>query len=130
MKIFSSWRMLFLSLLFKKKQREKALFDHHFFECKYYLHKSASEEHMVNILNISIHQLNEITLNHYKMNFNELCEKYKFEHFWSEVTNPLNGDLPVHSIIESSGFASNADFNNTINLHNEESINLISKKYI
>lgn len=122
--------MRFLGLLPKNKQRDKALFDHHFFECKYFLHKSASEEHMVNILNINKQQLNEITLNHYYMNFNDLCEKYKFEHFWSEVANPLNADLPVHSIIESSGFASNEDFNNTINTHKEESINLISKKYI
>lgn len=85
---------------------------------------------MINILNISTHQLNEITLNHYNMNFKDLCEKYKFEHFWSEVANPLNADLPIHSIIESSGFASNSEFNNTINTHKEESINHVSKKYI
>lgn len=130
MNFYLSLKLFVINNLLKRTQRDRFLFDHHFFKCKYFLHKSASETHMANILNISIEELNNITINHYSMRFNDLCEKHKFEHFWDEVTNPLNADLPVHSIIESSGFSSNSAFNETINSHKEESKNIISKKYI
>lgn len=130
MNFFVSLKLFVLNYFQKNTQRDKFLFDHHFFKCKYFLHKSASEIHMSNILNINIEELNNITINHYNMTFDDLCKKYKFQHFWDEVTNPLNANLPVNSIIESSGFPSNSAFNETINSHKEESKNIISKKYI
>ena len=113
-----------------KETRYKYLFDHHFFVNQYFLHKSASIDNMAKILNIEVGQVNHLALSNYGMDFETLCSKYKFQHFWSEVTNPLNAELPVESIIKSAGFNSNDDFSEIIMKHKEESKYILEKKYI
>jgi methylphosphotriester-DNA--protein-cysteine methyltransferase len=97
---------------------------------QYYLHKSASLENMSKILNISPATVNQITNTYYAMEFESLCSKYKFQHFWDEFTNPLNSELPVESIIKSAGFNSNDDFTEIILKHKEESKYILERKFI
>ena len=125
MKIFDALKLFYIRNLVNSEYKIKALFDHHFFSNHYYLHKSASENHMANILNIEIPVLNRIAFNNYHLEFNELCEKYKFEHFWNEFTNPLNAELPINSLINASGFKSKEEFSNLISSNKEK-----SKKFI
>lgn len=112
-----------------KETRYKYLFDHHFFVNQYFLHKSASLENMAKILNINDRKVNQISLTNYGVEFDVLCSKYKFKHFWDEFTNPLNAELPVDSIIKSAGFNSNDDFSESILKHKEESKYILEKKY-
>lgn len=114
----------------KKETRDKYLFEHHFFVNQYFLHKSVSIDNMAKILNINTDQVNQIALSNYGMDFDMLCSKYKFQHFWSEFTNPLNAELTVESIIKSAGFNSNDDFSESIMKHKEESKYILEKKYI
>ena len=130
MKVLNALRLFYIRNLIKNENRIKVLFDHHFFTNRYYLHKSASESHMANILNIECHSLNQITVKSYGLDFNELCEKYRFNHFWNEFTNPLNAQLPIHSLIDASGFKSNDDFSSLISSNKEESKNVISGQYL
>lgn len=130
MKVLNALRLFYIRNLIKNENRIKVLFDHHFFTNRYYLHKSASESHMANILNIECHSLNQITVKSYGLDFNELCEKYRFNHFWNEFTNPLNAQLPIHSLIDASGFKSNDDFSSLITNRKEESKQIINKEYI
>ena len=130
MKVLNALRLFYIRNLIKNEDRIKVLFDHHFFTNRYYLHKSASESHLANILNIECHTLNQITVKSYGLDFNELCEKYRFNHFWNEFTNPLNAQLPIHSLIDASGFKSNDDFSSLITNRKEESKLIINKEYI
>jgi hypothetical protein len=130
MKIFNALKLFYIRYVIKSENKVKFLFDHHFFTNQYYLHKSASEEHMANILNIDVSFLNQIALKNYHLVFMELCEKYKLEHFWNEFTNPLNAELPVHSIIDASGFKSNDDFSSLISNHKEESKKIITGQFL
>jgi len=85
---------------------------------------------MANILNIEPSALNQITRKSYNLNFEDLCEKYRFAHFWNEFTNPLNAELPINSLINASGFKSNEDFSNLISNHKEESKNIINDQFL
>ena len=127
---FYTFKFFFIRLFFGNDFQNKFLFDHHFFSNRYYLHKSASEKHMANILNISIDALNKITIYNYHLKFDELCEKYRFAHFWDEFTNPINSELPINSIIDSAGFASTVDFSNLMSNYKEESKYIIKKKFL
>ena len=130
MSVASHIKQFFLRYFLNKESRSKYLFDHHFFVNQYYLHKSASLENMSKILNISPATVNQITNTYYAMEFESLCSKYKFQHFWDEFTNPLNSELPVESIIKSAGFSSNDDFTEIILKHKEESKYILEKKFI
>ena len=130
MKVLNVLRLFYIRNLIKNEDRIKSLFDHHFFTNQYFLHKSASEAHMANILNIDCQSLNQITVKNYDLNFNELCEKYRFNHFWNEFTNPLNAELPINSLIDASGFKSNDDFSSLMSNRKEESKHIINKEYI
>ena len=130
MSVTSHIKQFFLRYFLNKESRSKYLFDHHFFVNQYYLHKSASLENMSKILNISPSTVNQITNTYYAMEFESLCSKYKFQHFWDEFTNPLNSELPVESIIKSAGFSSNDDFTEIILKHKEESKYILEKKFI
>jgi hypothetical protein len=123
-------KQFFYRNFLNKATRDKYLFDHHFFVNQYFLHKSACIDNMTKILNINSEQVNQIALSNYGMDFDTLCSKYKFQHFWNEFTNPLNADLPVESIIKSAGFNSNDDFSDSIMEHKEESKYILEKKYI
>lgn len=130
MSVTSHIKQFFLRYFLNKESRSKYLFDHHFFVNQYYLHKSASLENMSKILNISPATVNQITNTYYAMEFESLCSKYKFQHFWDEFTNPLNSELPVESIIKSAGFSSNDDFTEIILKHKEESKYILERKFI
>lgn len=130
MKVLNTLKLFYIRNLIKNENRVKFLFDHHFFTNHYYLHKSASEIHMANILNIEPSDLNQITRKSYNLNFEDLCEKYRFAHFWNEFTNPLNAELPINSLINASGFKSNEDFSNLISNHKEESKNIINSQFL
>ncbi len=130
MSVTSHIKQFFLRYFLNKESRSKYLFDHHFFVNQYYLHKSASLENMSKILNISPSTVNQITNTYYAMEFESLCSKYKFQHFWDEFTNPLNSELPVESIIKSAGFNSNDDFTEIILKHKEESKYILERKFI
>ncbi len=130
MSVTSHIKQFFLRYFLNKESRSKYLFDHHFFVNQYYLHKSASLENMSKILNISPATVNQITNTYYAMEFESLCSKYKFQHFWDEFTNPLNSELPVESIIKSAGFNSNDDFTEIILKHKEESKYILERKFI
>ena len=130
MKVLNALKLFYIRNLIKNENKVKFLFDHHFFTNQYYLHKSASEVHMANILNIMPTHLNEITRKSYNLDFEDLCEKYRFAHFWNEFTNPLNADLPINSLIDASGFKSNEDFSSLMSNHTEESKNIITGQYL
>lgn len=126
MKVLNALKLFYIRNLINHENKIKSLFDHHFFSNHYYLHKSASDVHMANILNIEISILNQISYKNYNLEFNDLCEKYRMEHFWNECTNPINSDLPIISLINASGFKSNEEFSNLITNKKEESKKIIT----
>ena len=130
MSLLNNIKKFFILNILKKETRLKYLFDHHFFVNQYYLQPAASLENMSKILNISTSHLNQIALSNYAMDFESLCKKYKFLHFWDEFTNPLNSHLPIESIIKIAGYLSNNDFSESILSHKEESKYMFEKNYI
>ena len=129
MRFANKFKIFFIKYLVVKTARKRLLFEHHFFANRYFLHTSACDKHMANILNISFDDLNLFIEDNYGIEFNQLLELHRFKHFWSEFTNPLNADLPIQSIISSCGFNSIDQFNNLISGHMEESKDILKKNF-
>lgn len=88
----------------------KTVFDHYFFDFKYYLQKNASCEHFAPLLNIEADVLDKISITYYGYPFNLLINEYRYKHFMEELGHPFNQNLSIESIIKLSGFDNNESF--------------------
>ncbi len=129
MQIFYKLNLFYVKKFGKKEQKNKILFDHHFFVNKYYLHKSATAENLTRILNITDIELQTLSLKNYTMAFETLRDMYRFQHFWNEFTNPVNADLPIQSVITLCGFSSSKEFNTLLAGHKEASKSILRRNF-
>ena len=88
----------------------KTVFDHYFFDSKYYLQKNASTEDFAPILNIDTHSLDKMAVAYYGLSFIELVNEYRYQHFIQELNHPFNDNLTIESLIKLSGFDNNESF--------------------
>ena len=79
----------------------KDVFDHYFFDLKYYLNKDASVEQFAHLLNYKSEKLDRIAITYYGNEFDLLINEYRYKHFLREFESPYNKD---------SGFDSNENF--------------------
>ena len=115
----------FKDFFLKFRQNEptsKNVFDHYFFDSKYYLHPSASIEDFSSLLNISSDELDCISKVYYNCLFKTLLNEYRYLYFLDELKNPINSNLPMDSIIKLSGYDDKNNFlevvKNKSNSHN------------
>jgi len=102
----------FINMLFSSKPGFQNIFDHYFFEQKYYLHTSASVENFAKLLNTNADKLNYISKKYNSSSFEELIQQSRYEHLMKEFQNPFNASLPIDSVIKLSGFDNNESFVN------------------
>ena len=88
----------------------KDVFDHYFFDLKYYLNKDASVEQFAHLLNYKSEKLDRIAITYYGNEFDLLINEYRYKHFLREFESPYNKDLSIESVIKFSGFDSNENF--------------------
>lgn len=88
----------------------KDVFDHYFFDLKYYLHKEASVEHFAHLLNSKPEKINQISFDNYACSCELLINEYRYKHLIMELENPLNSCLTIDSILKLSGYANNQKF--------------------
>ncbi len=88
----------------------KDVFDHYFFDLKYYLQKDASIKYFSHLLKVSAEKVDEISTVYYTLPFQILVNEYRYKHFIEEIENPINANLSVESIIHLCGFDSNDNF--------------------
>ena len=101
------------SFFFKFGQNDstsKKVFDHYFFDSKYYLQKNASSEDFAPVLNIEAERLDKISMSYYGLLFIELINEYRYQHFMQEMKNPFNENLTIENLIKLSGFDNNESF--------------------
>jgi hypothetical protein len=109
MSLFQFFKDLFL----KYRQNEPAgknVFDHYFFDSKYYLQPTASVEDFSKLLNISPHQLDNISRVNYDCFFESLLNEHRYNHLLNELESPYNSNLTFESILKLSGFENNSKF--------------------
>ena len=92
----------------------KTVFDHYFFDFKYYLQKEASNEDFAPILNLDPQTLDKFSVAYYGLSFTELINENRYKHFMQELEHPFNEDLTIESIIKISGFDTNESFVNYV----------------
>lgn len=105
--------LFFKNLFFRnhlKGPTNKNVFDHYFFDLKYYLHKDASIKDLSNLLSISVQKLDQISIEYYACSCESLINEYRYKHLISELESPLNSTLTIESIIKLSGFENNIQF--------------------
>ncbi len=103
----------FLGLIGKQSSDSapiKNIFDHYFFDLKYYLQKDASIKYFSHLLKVSAEKVDEISTVYYKLSFQLLVNEYRYKHFVEEIENPFNANLSIESIIHLCGFDSNDNF--------------------
>jgi hypothetical protein len=88
----------------------ESVFDHYFFDLKYYTHKDASIEDLSHLLNISIQKLDQISIEKYACSFDMLLNENRYKHLINELESPLNSSLTIDSILKLSGYTSNQKF--------------------
>ena len=88
----------------------KTVFDHYFFDSKYYLQPTASSEDFAPVLNIEGEILDKITMSYYGLSFIELINENRYQHFMQELKRPFNENLTIESLIKLSGFDNNESF--------------------
>jgi len=88
----------------------KSVFDHYFFDSKYYLHPNASIENFSILLNISPDQLNHISKVYYNCLFEKLLNQQRYVYFLDELNNPINANLSMESVIKLCGFQNEEKF--------------------
>ena len=88
----------------------KTVFDHYFFDSKYYLQPTASSEDFAPFLNIEGEILDKISMSYYGLSFIELINEYRYQHFMQELKHPFNENLTIDSLIKLSGFDNNESF--------------------
>lgn len=80
------------------------MFDHYFFDFKYFLQKNASAENFATILNIEVKRLDKISISYYGLSFIDLINENRYQLFMQELKHPFNDNLTIHSLINLSGF--------------------------
>ncbi len=99
-----------LESIVKKNAPLKNVFDHYFFDSKYYLQPTASSEDFAPVLNIEGEILDKISMSYYGLSFIELINEYRYQHFLQELKHPFNENLTIDSLIKLSGFDNNESF--------------------
>jgi hypothetical protein len=94
----------------KNNAHLKNVFDHYFFDLKYYLHKDASIQDFSLLLNVSSEKLNKIAEDNYDLTFPILINEYRYRHCMVELENPVNANLSIESIIKLCGYTANDKF--------------------
>jgi len=82
----------------------KKVFDHYFFDLKYYLHKDACIENFSFLLNICTDDIIKITNSFYNLSFQELINENRYRHFLNELESPINSNLSIDSIVKLCGY--------------------------
>jgi hypothetical protein len=121
----------FKDFLLKFRQNDatsKNVFDHYFFDLKYYLHKDASIEDFSTLLNIYPEQLDQISRTFYNSSFEILLNEHRYIHFINELESPVNSNLSFESIIKLCGYEDNSKFVEYVNKKNTKSYT-ISKSF-
>jgi len=103
----------------------KIVFDHYFFDLKYYLQKDASIEDFSKLLNISIQILEKISIEKYTCSFNILLNENRYKHLITEFGSPLISNMSINSILKLCGFDNNENFVEYIK-YRTDSINKIA----
>ena len=93
-----------------KSCTNKNVFDHYFFDLKYYLHNDASIEDLSSLLNISTQKLDQIAIENYACSCELLINEYRYKQFLEELESPLNSSLTIESLLKISGFENNKQF--------------------
>ena len=88
----------------------KNLFDHYFFDLKYYLHQDASVENFSFLLNISSDRVTQIATAYYRCSFQVLINEYRCKQLLLELERPMNAGLSMESIAKLSGFESSKQY--------------------
>ena len=92
------------------KPCKKNLFDHHFFDLKYYVHKTSSKESFACLLNISADEVDHISITYYGVHFTTLINEYRCQLLIKELNNPINYTLSIESVVELCGFSNIESF--------------------
>lgn len=112
-----SLKLFFRNLFTKNGSKDpstKIVFDHYFFDLKYFLNPDVSEEEFSRLLNISHQQLDKISIIYYGSSFQTLLNECRYRHFMQELESPINSNLTIESIIKLSGFETNDLFVNFV----------------
>jgi AraC-like DNA-binding protein len=101
----------------------KTVFDHYFFDLKYYLHQETSSDEFSILLNISSEKLDQITYQNYGSSFQNLVNECRYRHVLEEMESPINSNLSIESIVRLSGFKDNDNFVDFIKTKEGNSLN-------
>jgi AraC-like DNA-binding protein len=109
MTLINFFKGLFEKYLFKDTS-SKNVFDHYFFDLKYYLHQDASIENFAFLLNITSNKVAQIAATYYNCSFQVLLNEHRCNHVVLELNNPVNAGLSMESIVKLSGFESSEQY--------------------
>ena len=110
MSLFSFFKNFFSKRHSSNTADSKSVFDHYFFDSKYYLRKEASTDDFSSLLEISPEKLDQFSKANYSIPFELLLNEHRYIHFMNELENSVNANLSFESIIKLCGYENNDKF--------------------
>jgi len=90
----------------------KNVFDHYFFDLKYYLHEDASIEYFSHLLKVRVEKVGEFSKFYYTLSIHLLVTEQKQKNFIEGNDNSIKASLSVESIFQLNGFDCRGNFLN------------------
>lgn len=110
--------LYFFKKLYPNTDNTINVFNHYFFDLKYYLKPLVSDHDFAQLMNITVEKLNSISIHCHSLSFEMLLNETRYKHILEELQNPINADLPIKSIVYTCGFEDNINFLSFMNKKN------------
>ena len=99
------------------------VFEEHFFFELYYLYPNVSADTFASKTNIHQKKIVQFSMEKYGLNFFQLCNKYRIEHFLSKQSIVFSEDKLNNFSLRGTGFTNIEEFKNAFSLYATISLN-------
>ena len=95
----------------------EVVFADHFFSEFYYLYPNVSSESFAVKTNISQIIIDQFIMDKYGLDFFQLCNKYRIDHFLSKKSTVVSENIFSNFSLKGTGFTNKEEFNNALKLY-------------
>ena len=99
------------------------VFQEQFFFELYYLYPGVSSKAFSVVTNIPQIKIDQFTIEKYGLDFLQLCNKYRIEHFLSKNSIVVSEDNLDNFSLKGTGFTSSNEFKNALKIYDPVSMN-------
>ena len=113
----------FLKEIYSEEPMMELIFEEHFFFELYYLYPNVSSDTFASKTNIHQKKIVQFSMEKYGLDFFQLCNKYRIEHFLSKQSIVFSEDKLNNFSLRGTGFTNIDEFKNAFSIYAAISLN-------